>query len=226
MGAHTDTDMLVDMVETDVETAAPKRNANELATAIILASAALCTAFAGYQADLWRGKQAAYYGRANALRVDASRASLTANQVQGADLMTFSAWLAASASDEHRLEVFYRERFRPHFATVFEAWIALHPLRNSDAPRTPFEMPDYQRADRAHVDALERQASQNFSAGQKANATSNSFVLATVLFANALFFGGLNQISHQRLARKLLLTVAAFSLLGGLAYLVSLPLAN
>lgn len=197
----------------------------EVVSAIVLSAAALCTTFAGYQADLWDGEQAAHYSQANALRTESSRAALIANQIQGVDMMTFSNWLSARAAGEHTLEDFYRQRFRPPFAQAMDAWAALRPLENQNAPKTPFEMPQYRIPQRTQADTLERQAQDMFEAGQEANRKGDSFVLATVILANSLFFGGINQIPHDPRTRKVLLGVAIAFLGAGVAYLLTLPLA-
>ncbi len=197
------------------EKPSPETTRLDLASAVVLGVAALATAYASFQAELWDGEQAALYTEANALRVEASEASLRAGQLEGADLMSFGAFLSAFASNDELLRDFYVQRFRPEFRRVFDIWIASRPLENPGAAPTPFALPDYELEERRLASDLERQAQEKFAAGETANEKGDKFILATVIFANALFFGGINQLPHSPRIRKILLGLAtAFCILG------------
>jgi hypothetical protein len=165
-----------------------------LATAIILAIAALMSSYAGYQSTLWNGVQATHYTRASALRVASTQAGLRAGQVQAIDAAIFLSWLEATSREETKLAAFYRARFRPELSAAFEKWRALTRSRAAAAPATPFVLPDYHLAINDRANALEAQAKKEFDLGQAANDLSDSFALATVIFAHALFFGGVSQV--------------------------------
>ena len=195
----------------------------DILSAVVLAASALTTTYASYQAELWDGEQSALYTEANALRVEASQASLRTGQLEGADLMTFGAWLSAYSSGKGELEEFYLRRFRPEFSTAFNAWIATQPRTNSNAPPTPFAMPAYDASDRRRAADVEKQAQEKFDAGQDANKKGDHFVLATVILANALFFGGINQLPHSKRIRTALLAIAIGFCLFGMAHIAMLP---
>jgi hypothetical protein len=194
-------------------------------SAMVLASAALLTTFASYQAALWDGRQSAYYTLAGELRTEASRQALAAGQIQGVDLMAFSAWLGARAAGERGLQDFYRARFRPEFRAAFEAWLATNPESNPHAAPTPFATPRYKLEAHERAVALERKAHAQFQAGQTANQRGDSFVLATVILANALFFGGIGQVARSLRTRKILLGAAIVFFIIGLIRIATLPLA-
>jgi hypothetical protein len=202
---------------------APKSDRADILSALVLSAAALATAYASYQASLWDGEQGALYTRANGLRVAASQASLRAGQIEGADLMAFGAWLSARSSNQPELEDFYLQRFRPEFARVFNAWIATSPRTNPASPPSPFAMSDYDAVRQKEAETLERRAQEAFAAGQRANDRSDAFVLGTVILANAMFFGGINQISHNRLIRRVLLGVSALFCVAGIVRIALLP---
>lgn len=194
----------------------------DLLSAVVLGVAALATAYASYQAELWDGEQAALYTEANSLRVEASQASLRAGQLEGADLMTFGAYLSAYATNDEALKEFYAQRFRPEFAKVFSIWMASMPLKNPDAAPTPFALPEYNLRERQIAVDLERRAHEKFAAGESANDKGDKFVLATVILANALFFGGINQLPHSALIRKILLGLAAAFCIVGVVRIIML----
>ena len=74
----------------------------ELFEAIVLAVAALLTAWAAFQANNWSGEQADFYSRASAARTDATAASTRAGQLSTIDVNTFTSWIAAIGAERGR----------------------------------------------------------------------------------------------------------------------------
>ena len=91
----------------------------ELAATILLATAAVATAWSAYQAARWRGEQAKARGRSIAARVESTRAANVANRQGQIDVALFTQWVDAYARHETELERFYRKRFRPEFQPAF-----------------------------------------------------------------------------------------------------------
>jgi hypothetical protein len=115
----------------------------EVASTVVLAVAALAIAWSGYQASRWTGEQAKAFRRANAARVESTRWSSLANSQTEIDVATFTQWVNSYARNETELADFYRKRFRKEVNPAVEAWIATRPLKNPDAPLTPFATPQY-----------------------------------------------------------------------------------
>ena len=101
---------------------------------MILALAAVATAWSGYQASRWHGEQAIAFSHANATRVESTRASNLANAQTEIDVATFTQWVDAYARHEPRLADFYRRRFRGEFQPAVAAWVATHPSRTPTRP--------------------------------------------------------------------------------------------
>ena len=180
----------------------------EVCAAVVISLAAAMTSWVGFQAALWDGEQAAHYAQAGAARVEATAAATEAGQLETADLLMFQSWLNAAAQDEPRLQAFYRQRFRPEFATAFEAWLRTAPLTNPAAPAGPFVMPAYHSARLAEARRLQKQADDLFNQGQGDNEISDRFVRGTVLLAVALFFGGIAQTFRSTTIKGVLVGVA------------------
>ena len=125
---------------------AARRDWVEIAATVLLALAAVATAWSSYQANRWNGETTKASSRVNALRIEAARAQGLAEGQTQVDIATFIQWVNATATDEDELADFYLERFRPEFRPAFDAWLATDPLTNPDAPPTPFAMDDYQLA--------------------------------------------------------------------------------
>ena len=196
----------------------------EVATAVLLSVAALAIAWSGYQASRWTGEQAKAFSRANAARVESTRWSNLANSQTEIDVATFTQWVDAYARNETTLADFYRKRFRPEFKPAVEAWIASRPLKNPEAPLTPFATPQYRLAARAESERLEAKAGAeaNVASGNIQRATN--YVLGVVLFSSALFFGGISSRIGNPRTRAVILGMGCLVLLGGLTWLITLPI--
>ncbi|MFL5973425.1 MAG: hypothetical protein ACJ750_13655 [Gaiellaceae bacterium] len=169
-----------------------KRNWVELAATILLAFAAVATAWSSYQATRWNGEQAKTSSRVNKIRIEAARAAGRANAETQVDIATFIQWVDAYAQDQTELESFYRTRFREEFKPAFDAWIATRPLENTDAAPTPFALPQYELASAAEAARLDAQAEALSATVRRDIQRASNYVLAVVLFAVALFFAGMS----------------------------------
>lgn len=196
----------------------------EVASAIVLAVAALGSSWASYQAGLWDGEQAANYSRANSLRVEASRSALSGAAMAQVQIAMFGAWLDAKANNDDNLARFYQARFTPGLKPSFNAWLAERPLANSAAPATPFSMPSYRAPGQVRAGQFDREADAAFAEGQRANTVSDGFEQGATILALALFFGGIGQVFRTRGARIGLLAVAVLVTAAGLLRVASLPL--
>jgi hypothetical protein len=164
----------------------------ELGATVLLALAAVVTAWCSYQATRWNGEQARSAAAASAVRFQAVRASDLANTQTEVDVATFTQWVDAYAQDQTELADFYRARFRPEFAPAVEAWIATGPLVNADAPLTPFRMPEYRLAAREEAAELDTQAEVLAADVRRNIQRASNYVLGVVLCAVALFFAGIS----------------------------------
>src|SRR4029077_6105586 len=115
----------------------------EVITAGMLAVVAVATAWSVYQATRGGGVQSADYAQAAALRVDSTRNATLTGQLRLYDLILTNNWINAHFSGDTDLEKTYEGRLRPEFLPVFEAWLALDPFHNPDAPAGPLFMPEY-----------------------------------------------------------------------------------
>ncbi|QTC90225.1 hypothetical protein [Brevundimonas goettingensis] len=195
----------------------------DIASAVTLSIAGLLTSWSGYQAALWDGDQAAAYSQAGAIRTEASRRQIQAGQLEGGDALMFTQWLDAEARGDARLAGFYEQRFRPEYRVAHAAWRARQPLTNPTAPATPFVMPEYRLAARAEATALEAKATATFDHGQYANRVGDGFVRATVIFASALFFGGIGQAFRRPALHVVMLAISVLQCLWGVIAMIQLP---
>jgi len=181
----------------------------ELFATLLLALAAVATAWSGYQASRWNGEQAKATARASAARIDSTKAADLANAQSQIDVATFTQWVDAYAREEGELARFYRRRFRPEFKPAVAAWIATRPLKNPRAPLTPFAMPQYRVAAREQSAVLQARGERMSALARSYIQRSTNYVLAAVLFATVLFFAGLSTKLRTQGLRVLMLGLGA-----------------
>ena len=195
----------------------------EIAATLLLALAAIATAWSTYQSAVWRGKQAEAQSASIAARVESTREAAVANRQAQVDLALFTQWIDAYAQRRTELTDFYRRRFRDEFVPAFAAWVASKPLQNPNAPLSPFAMPQYKLAASAQADALEKQAAEYSRTVQRNVDRSDSYMLAVVLFAISLFFAALSTRLPSRDVRMALLGLGYVIFLGTVIWLATQP---
>ena len=196
----------------------------EVIAAVILAVVTILTAWSAFQATKWGGVMAIRFSEANAARTQVTQDAARVNTKQAVDVGLFVQYATARSANDTALAEFLEERFRDEFRPAFEAWLALNPLENPDAPPTPFTMSEYVIAEQ--IDAAEATAAADLRSQQArdANQTGDNYILATVLFASVLFFAGVSTKFDKRRVQRSLLTMAVVLLLFGAGLLLSFPI--
>ncbi|MFG3339510.1 hypothetical protein [Glycomyces sp. NPDC048151] len=211
----------------------------DLALTIVMALAAVGTAWAGFQSAKWSGLQAIAFAEAGAARTESAKAATDAGQDRLGDVVSFTAWLGALqediasgavprpaggyAPDPAEVSGFLYERFRPEFRVAVDAWVDTHPPIDPAAPATPFVMPEYTLASEQAEAELVAEAEAATQRAHEDNQRSDNYVFMAVILALALFFAGV--AGRSRTVRsQWLLSVASFAtFLGAALVLVLLP---
>jgi hypothetical protein len=166
---------------------------SEIAEAVVLAAVAIATAWSGYQAALWTGRQSELYGRSTKLRVQAEAAGAYASQERLYNASTVAEWLKAEAHGERKLAEIFERRLLPEFLPAFEAWKKTDPVNNAGAPPHPFSMREYRSAKTEEAANLNAQATEVFEEGNWARRQSDDYVLVTVFLATVLLLTAIAQ---------------------------------
>jgi hypothetical protein len=182
--------------------------------AILLALAAVATAWSSYQASRWTAQQTEDFAAANAARVESTTASDLADTQTEIDVDTFTQWVDAHIQGDVKLADFYEQRFRGEFQPAFHAWLDTDPFNDASAPPSPFAMPEYKLAARQQAEQLQAKADSLASEAKDNVQRATDYVLGVVLFAVALFFAGIS----TRLARH---SLRAFVLIVGIVVFLS-----
>jgi hypothetical protein len=195
----------------------------ELAATVLLAIAAVATAWAAYQSARWHGEQARAQSASIAARVESTRTANVANRQAQIDVALFTQWVDAYARNETELAGFYRKRFRAEFKPAFGAWVATRPLTNRSAPLSPFAMPQYKLAANTQADRLEAQAADFSASVGRFIQRADNYSLAVVLFAASLFFAGISTRLRSPTPRMVVLGLGYALFLGSLIWIATFP---
>lgn len=195
----------------------------ELAATLLLAMAAVATAWAAYQSARWHSEQAKAQSASIAARVESTRTANVANRQAQIDVALFTQWVDAFARDETELSAFYRKRFRPEFQPAFVAWVATKPRTNSSAPLSPFAMPQYKLAATAQAERLEAQAAAFSQDVGGFIQRADDYSLAVVLFAASLFFAGISTRLHSPTPRMVILGLGYALFLATAIWIATFP---
>jgi hypothetical protein len=199
------------------------RGRAEVIATVLLAAAAVGTAWATYQAAHWRSEQAAAGNRSTAARVQANRAAALANRQVQVQVETFIQWVNARAGGDTELATFYRQRFRPEFRPAFAAWLATRPFTAAGAPATPFDMPQWRSAAVAQADALEAKGAAESKVASGFLERADRYTLCVVLFAMTLFFAGLSIRLESTRAQTALVALGCVVFLGAAIWVATFP---
>lgn len=191
--------------------------------AVLLALAAVATAWSSYQASRWTGEQAKAFGAANAARVEATQKAGLANAEKQVDIALFTQWVDARLHGEHEIAAFYEHRFRDEFEAAFQAWLHTDPFTDPTAPESPFSMPEYAVAAQEEAAALNATADAGADSAHTYVQWATNYVLGVVLFAVALFFAGIApRLARPRLRVGVLIT-GVIVFLGALVWIATSP---
>jgi hypothetical protein len=196
----------------------------DTAAAILLAMAAVATAWSSYQASRWTGEQAKGFSAANAARVESTKASNLANAETQIDIALFTQWVDAYLNDDEELTAFYQQRFRDEFNAAFRAWIRSDPFTDPSAPDSPFAMPEYVVAANDQAEELEAMANATAETARENVQRATNYVLAVVLFAVALFFAAISTRLPRPRLKITILGVGATVFLAAAVWIATFPI--
>jgi hypothetical protein len=198
----------------------------EIAATLLLAFATVGSAWSAYQSKRWGGVQMFSMVAANGARSEAVRLSDKASQLTSIDVSMFLQYASAVSSHQQQFADFILQRFRPEMKTAVNAWLATQPLKNPDAPPSPFAMKEYSLSTLQQSDQMNQLALQKLNEAKAANTRADDYVLLTVLFASALFFGGIGTKMQLRSLRIVLLSLGIVVFVATAVSLFSMPIAR
>lgn len=196
----------------------------EVMSTLLLALAAVATAWSSYQSARWTAEYRKASGHTNAVRIEAARAEALAEAQTEIDTATFIQWIDAYALDRTELVDFYFKRLRKEFKPAVVAWLATKPLTNPRAPLTPFAMPQYTLAATEEAKQLDAEAEVSSALAQGYSKRGTDYVLAVVLFAVSLFFAGISTKLGERRFKTIVLACGWVIFVGTVVWVATSPI--
>jgi hypothetical protein len=190
---------------------------------VLLAVVAIATAWSGFQAAKWDGRQTELYGEATAARFQAEELDSLALTELTSDASLLTAWLEARDAGDAELQTLLEKRMSPEYNRSFVAWLETDPFVNADAPAGPAVMPGYENRFRAQASSINDEAKAAFDTGTEARERGEKYVRNTVLLATVLFVAAIAQRFTDPLLRGILNGVGLALLIFAVVSLASLP---
>ena len=195
----------------------------ELAATVLLALATVATAWSGYQAARWDGRQAELYGTSSTMRNEADQALTLGGQQRLLDIATFNTWIEARNEGRDDLAALYERRFSPEFRVAFDHWIALDPFSNPNVPPGPSHMPQYENPLLEKGARLNDVSDRTFDEGTESRHQADEYIRTTVVLATVLFLLALSQRFLIRRVRVGVVVLAAGLMVYGLVTIMTFP---
>ena len=164
----------------------------ELIAVVLLSVTAIVTAWTGFQASKWGGAMSISFSQASSARIEAARLEADANRRIAVQVQLFTQWLQAYQDNDQQLADFLEQRFPEPLATAFPAWIDTQPLKNSEAPASPFDMERYDVPELEQAADADARAGAKFETALRDNQRGDNYTALTIAFATVLFFAALS----------------------------------
>ncbi len=186
-------------------------------TAIILAIAAVATAWASFQASQWSNAQSDAQSASAIARADSGRLATAATQQVVIDSQMWLAWIDAVNAGDRRKAGFLDDRFSPPLKAAQAEWVAGGSLDADGVPvtippGTPLDLPSYVVPEQVAADRDADRAEALLAEADVASNNSTRFVLVAVLLALVLFFASI-ALKFTRPKVQVLLAVVALAIL-------------
>jgi hypothetical protein len=198
--------------------AEPATDFKQIVAAVILGIAATLTALSAYNAALADGNALQGYTTSSLRLNDANAFYAQGNVAVASDQSLFIQYAVASQEGQTDLATYLTTLMRPEMQQAVEWWIA------TDEALTPFDEIDgnpYAVPDFIEASDLEAEADALFQEGSDEDSKGDKFELAVVLFALALFFGGIATLFRKASVSTALLVMAAVTVSAGAVRLIT-----
>ncbi len=193
---------------------------------VLMGLTTLGSSWCGFQSSLWDGVQTFHLMDSADFSRQANEKASLATQQRTLDASLFVEYARDLANGKTHLAEFFLDRTRPELRDAIKAWTATQPVKNPNAPPTPFLMPQYHvKADDESAELASR-ALVSRDLAQKANMTSDSYTLLTVLYATGLFLAGLVSTIDEKRSRLVTLLMGAVISIAATVALLRLPIAK
>ena len=182
--------------------------------------------YCSYESHLWLGIQTFLLREVNTDSLLTAKEELTQGTHTVVDVMTFTQYSNALIRNEQNLSNFYYHRFTPEMKVAVDAWLETDPLKNPNAPPSPFAMSEYNKTHVLLAQQFAEKTNSELEQAQQANRNSSSYVFLSVLYSSALFIDGvIGRTSNKRMSQILLYITMAITIVATII-LIQIPTAT
>ena len=197
-----------------------------VSSVIMLGIIMIGISYSSYESHLWLGVQTFLLREVNVDSLHTAKEELTQGQHTVIDVMTFTQYSNALIRNDQNLSNFYYHRFSPEMKVAVDAWLATDPLKNPNAPPSPFAMSEYNRTHVLLAQQFATKTNLELQQAQQANENSSSYVFLSVLYSSALFIDGvIGRTSNKKMGQILLYMTMAITIIATVI-LIQLPTAT
>lgn len=195
----------------------------EFVATLLLGLAAVGAGWAAYQSTLWDSDSLFAIDRSAALRRQAGLLDNSAHLLRIVDIGMFTTYMQAVTQGNKTLSEFVLKRFRPPMKAAVTAWLATDPVRNPNAPPSPFAMKEYHLTEEDQAQQLHDKGEQVLSQARHFDRVADDYVLVTVPFAIVSLFSGLSTKFAVRGIRFAIVIMAVAFFIAAVVRLAYLP---
>jgi hypothetical protein len=195
----------------------------EVVAVVLLSVTAIVTAWSGFQSSKWSGAMSISFSQASTARIQAARYETTADRKLTIQVSLYGQWLQAYQDKDTQLTDFLQKRFPEPLKSTFPLWLATKPLKNADAPATPFDMPQYVVPETVSAKASDAKADAKFAQALRYNQRGDNYTVLTVAFAAVLFFGAISSRMRTPRGQWVMLGIGIAGFVGAAILALSFP---
>ena len=170
--------------------------------------------YSAYESHLWLGVQTFLLREVNTDSLKTSAQELLQGQHTVVDVVTFTQYSNALIRNDQNLSNYYYQRFTPEMRVAVDAWLQTDPLKNPNAPPTPFAMSEYNKTHVLVARQFEERTNLELQQAQQANENSSNYVFSSVFYTSALFIDGvIGRTKNKRHGEVLLYLTMAITII-------------
>lgn len=203
-----------------------KKKILNIVPVILLVLATMASSWSAYQATRWNGAQTVNFSESAVLHTEAARRTNIETQLVGIDVGLFVQYAASYNRGDKAFADFIFQRFRPELKAATESWLKTNPLKNPDAPSSPFAMKEYSYSIKGSkgTQALIEKSEELFAKAQEMKTITKDYIFLAMLFELVLFFSSLGAKFGSDIIESIMLSFSAAIYAVGLVLLFSFPL--
>jgi hypothetical protein len=179
----------------------------EISIALVLAIAGLASAWATFQGGIWDKRASESYALSNSFLTESSQHLIRSGQEQAVAAALLLQYIDARSDNQTPRAEFIASHMPPWFAEDFDRWRRDLP-ENFKKIAPSVQLPDFKGPSLAAAQATRAKSDAAQRAATEAGKIGDSYGIANVVLATALFLAGISSVLLRKAGRRLVLALA------------------